>query len=131
MQFLPHKNRISRVGFKLRPDMNYPMLFFQFFKRKERADIRVMVQLCNRNIKGENLLLVFTIIGVFIGVGVGVGLNIGKVDLTPRQEAYLSFPGEIFLRLLKMLILPLMCALCIFLYSNHFFLLLFQHKLAD
>uniref|UniRef100_A0A914W0C4 Amino acid transporter n=1 Tax=Plectus sambesii TaxID=2011161 RepID=A0A914W0C4_9BILA len=66
-----------------------------------------MVLACNRMMKGENLLLVLTIIGVFIGVGVGVGLNLGKVDLTPRQEAYLIFPGEIFLRMLKMLILPL------------------------
>ena len=47
--------------------------------------------------------------GLGVGVGVGVGLNLGKVELTPRQEAYLIFPGEMFLRMLKMLILPLMC----------------------
>lgn len=77
-------------------------------KVRHRPPAAIMVKICKRTMRGENLLLVLTIIGVFIGVGVGVGLNLGKVGLTPREEAYLMFPGEIFLRMLKMLILPLM-----------------------
>uniref|UniRef100_A0A914WP40 Amino acid transporter n=1 Tax=Plectus sambesii TaxID=2011161 RepID=A0A914WP40_9BILA len=61
-------------------------------------------------IKSENLLLIMTIVGVLSGIGLGIGLKFGMdrtPTLSPREVAYLRFPGEIFLRMLKMLILPL------------------------
>ncbi|XP_033101648.1 excitatory amino acid transporter 2-like [Anneissia japonica] len=53
----------------------------------------------------ENLLLVFTIAGVILGVFFGLVLRLAN----PSEEAVLliGFPGDVFLRLLKMLILPL------------------------
>ncbi|XP_071942003.1 excitatory amino acid transporter 2-like [Antedon mediterranea] len=53
----------------------------------------------------QNLLLVFTIAGVILGVFFGLVLRIAN----PSEEAILliGFPGDVFLRLLKMLILPL------------------------
>ena len=62
-------------------------------------------------IKSENLLLLLTIVGVLSGIGLGVGLKFGlntNPTLNARNVAYLRFPGEIFLRMLKLLILPLM-----------------------
>ena len=58
-----------------------------------------------------NLLLFLTIIAVISGVV--IGLSIRNVDIPKESRGYalmiklLSFPGEIFLRILKMLILPL------------------------
>lgn len=52
-----------------------------------------------------NLLLLLTIASVLIGCA--VGLSVKEAD--PNREAVelIAFPGEIFLRMLKMLILPL------------------------
>jgi Na+/H+-dicarboxylate symporter len=52
-----------------------------------------------------------TIGGVLAGISLGIGLKYGLKDrdpvMTPREIGYLKMPGEIFLRTLKMLILPL------------------------
>lgn len=59
----------------------------------------------------KNLLLILTIISVVVGIIIGIAVR--EVDLEPDSNGYtlmvslLSFPGEIFLRMLKMLILPL------------------------
>ena len=57
-----------------------------------------------RNIR-RNPLLVFTVAGVVLGVAVGVIVHPFK----PSNDAIeiISFPGEIFLNMLKVLILPL------------------------
>ena len=57
-----------------------------------------------RNVR-RNPLLVFTIAGVVLGVAVGVVVHPFK----PSNDAIelISFPGEIFLNMLKVLILPL------------------------
>jgi hypothetical protein len=52
----------------------------------------------------HNILLLLIIISVLIGIALGVGLKFGinkEPTLSPRQVAYLKFPGEIFLRMLK------------------------------
>lgn len=59
----------------------------------------------------NNLLLLLTIASVIVGAV--VGLSVRSVDLPKDSEGYrlmvtlLGFPGELFLRMLKMLILPL------------------------
>ena len=58
-----------------------------------------------------NLLLILTMVSVITGLVIGI--SVGKVNIPKTSEHYqwilqlLSFPGEIFLRMLKMLILPL------------------------
>lgn len=63
----------------------------------------------------ENLLLILTIASVVVGVVLGLSVR-EAVDVSeiegpedPRRVAYelLKFPGEVFLRMLQMLILPL------------------------
>ncbi|ESP03184.1 hypothetical protein LOTGIDRAFT_61417, partial [Lottia gigantea] len=58
----------------------------------------------------ENLLLVLLFCGVFLGVGMGFMVRSIGGDFSKRQIMYLMFPGEILMRMLKMLILPLIVA---------------------
>lgn len=53
----------------------------------------------------ENLLLVLTIGGVFMGIILGIALRAAE----PSKEAIrlIAFPGDILMRMLKMMILPL------------------------
>lgn len=59
----------------------------------------------------KNLLLILTMLSVLFGLIFGLSLR--EVDIEKGSEQYslmvtlLSFPGELFLRMLKMLILPL------------------------
>uniref|UniRef100_A0A1A7XKJ1 Amino acid transporter n=2 Tax=Iconisemion striatum TaxID=60296 RepID=A0A1A7XKJ1_9TELE len=57
-----------------------------------------------------NLLVILTVAGVIVGVFIGLGVR--NVGLTKTQEIYIGFPGEILIRLLKMIIIPLVvCSL--------------------
>ncbi|KAG8543936.1 hypothetical protein GDO81_023356 [Engystomops pustulosus] len=57
-----------------------------------------------------NLLVLLTVAGVLLGAGLGMALR--PVGLDAAQIARFSFPGELLLRLLKMIILPLVvCSL--------------------
>uniref|UniRef100_A0A1A9UXM8 Amino acid transporter n=1 Tax=Glossina austeni TaxID=7395 RepID=A0A1A9UXM8_GLOAU len=56
----------------------------------------------------ENLLTMLTVIGVFAGGLVGFIIKNSTGDWTKREIMYISFPGEIFLRMLKCLIVPLL-----------------------
>ena len=56
----------------------------------------------------SNLLVVFTFIGVILG-GV-LGLSLRPVNLSEKSILLLSYPGELFMRLLQLMILPLIIA---------------------
>ncbi|XP_029106980.1 neutral amino acid transporter B(0)-like [Scleropages formosus] len=59
----------------------------------------------------DNLLVILTVTGVFVGVFVGLGVR-NVVALSRTQVVYFGFPGELLVRLLKMIILPLVvCSL--------------------
>ncbi|XP_041851187.1 neutral amino acid transporter B(0) [Melanotaenia boesemani] len=57
-----------------------------------------------------NLLVILTVAGVIVGVFIGLGVR--NVALTRTQIIYIGFPGELLIRLLKMIIIPLVvCSL--------------------
>ena len=56
----------------------------------------------------ENLLLVITFSGVFLGVLIGIALK--PLELDSMSISYIAYPGELFMRLLKLMILPLIIA---------------------
>ncbi|XP_007941074.1 neutral amino acid transporter B(0) [Orycteropus afer afer] len=61
-----------------------------------------------------NLLVLFTVMAVVAGVVLGLGVSWagGKLALGPARLEAFAFPGELLLRLLKMIILPLVvCSL--------------------
>uniref|UniRef100_A0A8R1EUQ5 Amino acid transporter n=1 Tax=Caenorhabditis japonica TaxID=281687 RepID=A0A8R1EUQ5_CAEJA len=66
-------------------------------KSRRRDDI---VQFCR-----ENTLLVMTMFSVFLGVVLGFGLR--PLNLSQETLQLINFPGEIFMQVLKMMILPL------------------------
>jgi len=58
----------------------------------------------------RNLLVILTVSGVLVGVG--LGMIVRNMNLTKAQMTYFAFPGEMLLRMLKMIILPLVvCSL--------------------
>merc|ERR1719414_291078 len=56
----------------------------------------------------RNMLLVITFAGVSLGVMVGLLLR--KYQLDSVTVSYIAYPGELFMRLLKLMILPLIIA---------------------
>lgn len=58
----------------------------------------------------RNLLTILTVIGVFGGTAVGLLLRAVSDKWSSRDVMYLAFPGELFLRMLKALIIPLLMA---------------------
>ncbi|XP_044263199.1 excitatory amino acid transporter 3 [Tribolium madens] len=59
----------------------------------------------------NNLLTILTVVGVIAGTAVGSTLrSLSKEKWNQRETMYLMFPGEIFLRMLKSLIIPLLMA---------------------
>lgn len=58
----------------------------------------------------RNMLVILTVSGVLVGVG--LGMMVRNMELTRAQMTYFAFPGEMLLRMLKMIILPLVvCSL--------------------
>ncbi|CAL8120271.1 unnamed protein product [Orchesella dallaii] len=55
----------------------------------------------------ENLLAILTVIGVLSGVALGFGLRTREEKWNQREVMYVKFIGDLFLRMLKSLILPL------------------------
>ncbi|XP_007549496.1 neutral amino acid transporter B(0) [Poecilia formosa] len=63
-----------------------------------------------KRIVKANLLVILTVAGVVVGVFIGLGVRAASPTLT--QQIYIGFPGEILIRLLKMIIIPLVvCSL--------------------
>lgn len=57
-----------------------------------------------------NLLVILTVAAVIIGVFIGLGVR--QANLTQTQVMHFGFPGELLIRLLKMIIIPLVvCSL--------------------
>ena len=52
-----------------------------------------------------NALLLATALGVVLGIAVGIGMR--EAHLSYLNIQYFSFPGDLLLRMLKMIILPL------------------------
>lgn len=62
----------------------------------------------------ENLILVLTVIGVFVGLAIGLGIKVCEdqydFKLSTEWKVAIQFPGEILMRMLKCLIVPLITA---------------------
>ncbi|GBP57206.1 Putative sodium-dependent excitatory amino acid transporter glt-4 [Eumeta japonica] len=56
----------------------------------------------------ENLLTFLTILGVASGTILGCGLRAFDYEWSRREVMYFQYPGELFLRMLKCLIVPLL-----------------------
>lgn len=63
-----------------------------------------------RSVLGENLLTIVTIIGVVGGTVFGLILKKSDHVWTQRDIMYIQYPGDLFLRMLKCLIVPLIVA---------------------
>lgn len=63
-----------------------------------------------RSVLGENLLTIVTIIGVIGGTIFGLILKKSDHVWTERDIMYIQYPGDLFLRMLKCLIVPLLVA---------------------
>ncbi|GCB82051.1 hypothetical protein scyTo_0022271 [Scyliorhinus torazame] len=58
----------------------------------------------------RNSLVIFTVFGVLLGLAVGLGVR--RLHISRTHLLYFAFPGELLLRLLKMVILPVVfCSL--------------------
>lgn len=60
-----------------------------------------------RNFLRENLLTILTIVGVFGGTAMGLLMK-GDKKWSQREVMYIMYPGDLFLRMLKALIVPLL-----------------------
>ena len=69
---------------------------------RSKAD---MLRTCLRS----NVFLFFLLAGIIAGVLMGLGIRKWHPDFikSPRNIMYLSYPGELFMRMLKMIIVPL------------------------
>jgi len=57
---------------------------------------------------GRNLLTLLTVVGILCGIVIGVSLRHAREeDWTGREVVYVKFLGEIFLRMLNAVVIPL------------------------
>ena len=64
--------------------------------------------MCTSSLK-ENALTLATFVGVLVGIGLGVGLKESREEGWYKREAelYVGFLGQLFLNMLKCIIIPL------------------------
>lgn len=78
--------------------------------QEENTAIRETLPQKLRRIAKENLLVILTVSAVLVGICIGLGVR--HANLTQTQVIYFGFPGELLIRLLKMIIIPLVvCSL--------------------
>lgn len=85
--------------------------FFLFQKFLEMAGGDGSARRRQPGIKGfimRNLLTMLTVTGVVAGTILGCSLRATQNSWTEREVMYLQFPGDLFLRMLKCLIVPLL-----------------------
>lgn len=63
-----------------------------------------------KSVLGENLLTIVTVVGVVAGTVFGLILKNSGQKWTEREIMYIQYPGDLFLRMLKCLIVPLLVA---------------------
>ncbi|VDM52482.1 unnamed protein product [Angiostrongylus costaricensis] len=80
-------------------------LFFALLKARSHTSVKMGRA---KTWYRENLLLILTISGVVLGV-VGGGL-LRYLDLSKEAITFIGFPGELFMNMLKAIILPLIAA---------------------
>ncbi|XP_034040280.1 neutral amino acid transporter A-like [Thalassophryne amazonica] len=92
-------------------EMNgHTMLDFAFNERTLEKSAQKSVGMKLVEFLRRNLLVILTVSGVLVGVGLGMAVR--TMGLTRAQMTYFAFPGEMLLRMLKMIILPLVvCSL--------------------
>jgi len=75
-------------------------------KISKKENLKEFLKKCSN---GDNLLLISTVIAVILGISVGfiVRAVVGENYFNDNDIMYFSFVGQIFLRMLKFLILPL------------------------
>lgn len=81
------------------------------------------------NFKGwlkQNVLLIALAVTMILGVGVGFLIREVDDDLTndPRKVMYLNFPGELLVRMLKMIVVPVIVL------RYFIFLTFYKHRLS-
>lgn len=77
---------------------------------EKRSGSKMNIGSCVRT----NLLTILTVSGVIAGVALGVGLRSAKDEWSQREATYIRFLGDLFLRMLKSLIVPLIVSSLIF-----------------
>ncbi|VDK27565.1 unnamed protein product [Taenia asiatica] len=68
-------------------------------KKKRRRFVKILI---------DNWFMITTILGVIIGFGAGFGIQ--KVGLDETGKTWLAMPGTIYIRMLKLTILPMIAA---------------------
>ncbi|KAJ8298791.1 hypothetical protein KUTeg_022851 [Tegillarca granosa] len=61
-----------------------------------------------KNCLQENILVFFVLLGA--GIGFGIGFGVRPLESTSDAVMWLGLPGDIFMRMLKMTIVPLIIA---------------------
>ncbi|XP_060086687.1 neutral amino acid transporter A [Heteronotia binoei] len=78
-------------------------------RRRPRGPRPCQAGCCGRFVR-KHCLVLLTVSGVALGLGLGAGVR--RLGLSRAQAAAFAFPGELLLRMLKMIILPLVvCSL--------------------
>ena len=72
---------------------------------KDEPEIELTIRQTIKKQLVDNILLILTVISVLFGIGLGFLLRF-YTNLSVPEKSYFGFPGEVFLRILKFLILP-------------------------